>query len=161
MPESVFKKIGNGELGGKGHGFQNVYELIKKSSLEPENSAILSKIRFPKTYFVTTSVFREFIKINGFERLVESAKAGGVPFEELKKKFLAAKFPENYTREIMGVMEDIHSPMAVRSSSLLEDKKGASFAGKYESVLIGNQGSNETRLKKYIECDKNGLRVYI
>ena len=145
MPDVQIRKIGNGELGGKGAGFVHVQKLL----------AGTDKISFPKTVFITTAIFRDFVKFNNLEKIIADAESGkNEDYEDLKSAFLQAKFSEAAKKELTQILSEMTTPVAVRSSSLLEDQKGASFAGKYESVFVGNQGNIEERQEEYLRAIK-------
>lgn len=147
------KRIGTGELGGKGSGFAKVRELVAALAAAPQNEGFTGLITFPRTVFVTTSVFDDFVKFNGFEKMIADVEAEmNTDLESLNSAFLAGKFSDAAEKELLKILDDITSPMAVRSSSLLEDQKGASFAGKYESVFVGNQGSKEERQAEFLKA---------
>ncbi len=149
----MLKKIGDGELGGKGNGFAKIEKLI--GDLKEKGDSHAATICFPKTIHVTTSVFRDFVKFNGLEKIIAEAESGGgANYEELKGRFLGGKFADTVQKELSSILDQITSPMAVRSSSLLEDQKGASFAGKYESVFVGNQGTPESRREEFLNAVK-------
>ena len=155
MPESKIITIGTGEMGGKGHGFSHLKKLLSDLARIPENKIFTDSIRVPKTFSVTTSVFSDFIKFNKFENLIEDAKSGGKEnYEVIKDKILAGKFSDDVKKELFGILKQVNSPLAIRSSSLLEDQKGASFAGKYESVFDGNQGTEEVRQEEFLKAIK-------
>lgn len=105
-------------FGGKGNNYKKVQDLLKDT-----------KIFFPKTFFISTKVFRDYIN---------------------SKK----QFGPDSIKIFSGILEEIKNPLAVRSSSLLEDQKGFSFAGKYESVFVGNVGSSSERLEKLLSAVK-------
>lgn len=155
MPKSNIIQIGTGGMGGKGHGFLNLQKLLSDLAHVPENKIYTDNICFPKTFCVTTGIFSDFIKLNKFENLIADAESSNKDnYETIKEKFLSGKFSEDAKKELFEILKQVSSPLAVRSSSLLEDQKGASFAGKYESVFDGNQGIEETRQEEFLNAIK-------
>lgn len=156
MPDFELKKIGDGELGGKGNGLVRLTGLISELAGSDENRPFVDAVAFPKTFFVTTSIFRDFVKFNALEKAIFEVETGASQdYDGLREKFLAGRFSDDARRLFSQVLEDISSPLAVRSSSLLEDQKGASFAGKYESVFVGNQGDVKARMEELLSAVKS------
>ena len=108
----------------------------------------------PPTTVIGTKVFDQFLEENDLRVFaIESDDAG-----EIERRFLAARFPEEATRDVEVFLERSPWPLAVRSSSLLEDSAQQPFTGVYETYLLPNDGlSLEERLERTLEAIR---RVY-
>lgn len=151
MPDTVITTIGAGKIGGKGNGFVRLERALTGIASLP----CAARLALPATTILATDIFEAFLSANNLDREVQAAESGGT-FDEggLKERFLAGRFPPEIEREFAAFVDSTDAPLAVRSSSLLEDQKGASFAGKYESVFIGNQGAPQERLAQLMRAIK-------
>lgn len=138
--------IGDGKAGGKGANFLKVRDEVRKILLrEP---AFAENIDMPKTVLVTTSEYRKFVEHNRLDPLISKVERAEFRADDcllLKEAFLNGTIPDEVKKGLLFILEDIREPLVVRSSSILEDQKGAAFAGKYESVFVGNQGDAHCR----------------
>ena len=148
-------RIGDGNIGGKATGLIKVINVLK--SFPKEDTHFLDKIALPKTLFITTSIFNDFVKHNELSSLIHKVEQNEFreeDCEELKSAFRKGTFPDDTLNKLIGILETFTEPMVIRSSSLLEDQKGAAFAGKYDSIFVGNQGSLEERKTMLLEAIK-------
>ncbi|PIU55015.1 MAG: hypothetical protein COS89_08495 [Deltaproteobacteria bacterium CG07_land_8_20_14_0_80_38_7] len=153
-------KLGEGEIGGKGTGFINAQKILndKKSGFQPE--ALVDNIAFPQTVLVTTEFFSRFVEDNKLKSMIEEVEHGPhneASSEQLKNAILEGSFTEEMSRDLCSILDSFPNPIVVRSSSLLEDQKGAAFAGKYESIFLGNQGTKMEKEGAFLNAVK---RVY-
>lgn len=149
-------RIGRGKIGGKAAGMILAYNILERP--EPEDEVDLSSyIALPETYFLGSDVYYNFKDINSFERF-SSQKY--LTREEIEREYprildayLSGNFPKDIAQKLRLLLEEIgDSPIIVRSSSLLEDNFNSSFAGKYDSYFLANQGSLEENLTALIEA---------
>ena len=141
------RRIGEGKIGGKSAGLLLAARILEEAAPD----AITEHIRTPDSYYLGSNVMYDVMENNG---LMQWADQKYKPEEqiraehpELEKDFRAAKFPEEIVEKLAALIEKAkNKPLIVRSSSLLEDNFGASFAGKYESYFCPNQGSVEENL---------------
>lgn len=127
---SHFARIGEGSLGGKGRGLAFLDNIIKR---HPEfNQFDGVKVSIPKTVVLCTDVFDEFMDNNNLYQIALSDAAD----EEILQQFLRAQLPDRFIADFMTFFEAIHSPIAIRSSSLLEDSHYQPFAGIYSTYMI-------------------------
>lgn len=127
---SNFARIGQGSLGGKGRGLAFVDAIIKR---HPELSNCEGvRVSVPKTVVLSTDIFDEFME----ENRLYSIALSDIPDEEILKYFLEAKLPERLDEDFMTLFDAIKSPIAIRSSSLLEDSHYQPFAGIYSTYMI-------------------------
>jgi len=150
MSDERFPTIGNGQIGGKGHGLLRLRELLLKWREREDKDSFVRHIDFPATVLITTEVFRDAMRHNGLEERCRQAEEDPESNrEELQQAIKAAEIPSRWKDAFSDLLGEMKTPLAIRSSSLLEDQKGAAFAGKYESVLIANQGEPEQRLRDF------------
>lgn len=136
-PESSFARIGGGSLGGKARGLGFVNTLINYYNLRDrfENT----KIYVPSAVVLGTDVFDKFLEENNLKKFALECDSD----EEITRRFLIAEnFPEEVIANLIGFLEIVKCPLAIRSSSLLEDSQYHPFAGIYETYMIPNRNSN-------------------
>ncbi len=150
------QKIGVGKIGGKSAGMILAYKILNRP--EPEDEMDLSSyIDIPETYFLGSDVYYDFKATNGLEytsgqkyRSHEEIKR---QYPRIREKYLASRFPEYVIDSLRELLAEIgKSPIIVRSSSLLEDNFGSSFAGKYDSFFLPNQKTPGENLSDLIEA---------
>ena len=127
---SNFARIGEGSLGGKGRGLAFIDSIIKKNQAMEELNGIT--ITTPRTVVLCTDIFDEFMRDNGLYPLALS----NAPDEVILRAFLAARLPERVREDFRALFEVVDKPLAVRSSSLLEDSHYQPFAGIYATYMI-------------------------
>jgi CheY-like chemotaxis protein len=136
-PENSFSRIGGGSLGGKARGLGFVNMLINNYNVRDRFEGI--RIYVPSGVVLGTEVFEEFIEMNNLRQIVFGTKSD----EEIRSLFVNAnKFPESVLGELAAFLDLVTVPLAVRSSSLLEDSQYHPFAGVYETVMIPNKHTN-------------------
>ena len=127
---SHFARIGDGSLGGKGRGLAFLDHIIKS---HPEFNAFPGvKVSIPKTVVLCTDVFDQFMDNNNLYQIALS----DAPDEEILQAFLKAQLPDQFIDDFMTFFEAIKHPIAIRSSSLLEDSHYQPFAGIYATYMI-------------------------
>ena len=125
-----FARIGEGSLGGKGRGLAFLDNIIKR---HPEfNSFDNAAVSIPKTVVLCTDVFDKFMDANNLYQVALS----DAPDEVILSHFLKAQLPDNLIADFFTFFEATKSPIAVRSSSLLEDAHYQPFAGIYSTYMI-------------------------
>ncbi len=126
---SNFARIGDGSLGGKGRGLAFIGAMIKRyPKLEQENFGV----KIPKTVVLCTDIFDEFMETNELYPLALS----NTEDETILKYFLRASLPSRLIEDLMAFFDVIKGPIAIRSSSLLEDSHYQPFAGIYSTYMI-------------------------
>jgi hypothetical protein len=136
-PESGFARIGGGSLGGKARGLGFVSTLINNYQIQNQFENV--RVYIPSAVIVGTDVFDAFVDENDLREFALNATDD----VEITKRFLdAKKFPEAILGELAAFLDLIKEPLAVRSSSLLEDSQYHPFAGVYETYFIPNQHEN-------------------
>ena len=126
---SNFARIGDGSLGGKGRGLAFIGAMVKRyPKLEHEHFAVT----IPKTVVICTDIFDEFMETNELYPVALS----DVDDETILKYFLRASLPARLIEDLMAFFDVVKSPIAVRSSSLLEDSHYQPFAGIYSTYMV-------------------------
>ncbi|MBO4662565.1 MAG: phosphoenolpyruvate synthase [Bacteroidaceae bacterium] len=124
---SNFTRIGDGSLGGKGRGLAFLDRMISK-----EREGLCKLLYIPKTLVLCTDVFDEFMDTNDLYGIALSDIAD----EEILKAFLRGRMPQRLLSDLEAFMDVVRSPLAIRSSSLLEDSHYQPFAGIYSTYMI-------------------------
>ena len=125
-----FARIGEGSLGGKGRGLAFLDNIIKR---HPEmNEHEYAQVSIPKTVVLCTDFFDEFMEKNNLYPIALS----DAPDEEILQHFLRAQLPDSLIADFFTFFDAVKSPIAVRSSSLLEDSHYQPFAGIYSTYMI-------------------------
>jgi len=142
------RKIGYGKIGGKSAGMMLAYRILQTVA-SPEVRAAL---QIPVSYFLASDVFYTFLSSNGLvhwsDQKYKPEAQTRVDYDQIRQDFLRGRFPRDITERLQAILEDANGqPLIVRSSSLLEDNFGTSFAGKYDSFFCPNQSSPAENLQ--------------
>jgi len=148
-PHIIFHSGSFGKLGGKSAGIFLAMEIIRKSGLDQE---LLQHVKTPKTWYILSDAIFEYIEHNNLEEIVEQKylTIGKIrqEYPYIIKVFKNSPLSPDIVRGLSMALDDFGDvPLIVRSSSLLEDQVGLSFAGKYKSLFVANTGSKEERLE--------------
>ena len=127
---SHFARIGEGSLGGKGRGLAFLDSVIKRHPDFNQYKGV--SVQIPKTVVLCTDVFDRFMEQNNLYQIALS----DAPDEEILKHFLRAQLPDSLIADFFTFFDATHSPIAIRSSSLLEDAHYQPFAGIYSTYMI-------------------------
>ena len=145
---SNFARIGDGSLGGKGRGLAFVDSIIKKNPICDNFSGVT--ISIPRTVVLCTDIFDEFMATNGLYPMALSDASD----DDILKAFLAAKLPSRLIDDFYALFEVVDRPLAIRSSSLLEDSHYQPFAGIYSTYMIPYDADPDERLRMLVESIK-------
>ena len=150
--ESSFLRIGSGSLGGKARGLAFVRHLLRKSRMTRRFPGV--RISVPPAVVLATDVFDQFVAENNLLDFALRCEDDS----EIERKFLAASLSTSLNEDLKSFLAEVSHPLAVRSSSLLEDSQYQPFTGVYETFMLGNQQANaEDRLAALSEAIR---RVY-
>jgi CheY-like chemotaxis protein len=150
--ESNFLRIGSGSLGGKARGLAFVRHLLRKSRLTRRFPGV--RISVPPAVVLATDVFDQFLAENNLLDFALQCEDDA----EIHRKFLAAPLSAALSEDLKSFLAEVNHPLAVRSSSLLEDSQYQPFTGVYETFMLGNQQADpEARLTALSEAIR---RVY-
>ncbi len=125
-----FARLGEGSLGGKARGLAFINNMLEKYNLLQKYPGV--KILIPRTVVVATDYFDEFLKVNGLQYVINSE----ISDEEILSEFVSSRLPEALVNELKAYISHASGPLAVRSSSKLEDSHYQPFAGIYSTYMI-------------------------
>lgn len=145
-PDYPFLMTGRGGLGGKARGLVFMFNLLARQL----NKAGFCghEIHFPRTLVITTDVFDQFMKQNNLDSFAIDCHNDA----QLRTRFLDSHLPENLCQQLRTYLQYIKVPLAVRSSSHMEDSSNQPFAGLYETCMLpNNSGTFEERFE-HLSC---------
>jgi CheY-like chemotaxis protein len=129
---AVFSRIGDGMLGGKARGLAFADYLIKRHKIIHKFENVY--ITIPRTIVLTTDIYDAFMETNDLYKMATT----DLKDDDILMQFVYAKLPEEITDQLKLVLEVVDKPIAVRSSSLLEDSHYQPFAGVYSTYMVPN-----------------------
>lgn len=146
-------KIGSGRIGGKAAGMLLANRILQRT-LEDD---VRSHVRVPDTFFIGSDVFYNFMEVNNLvhwnDQKYKSEDEMRQEYPQIQADFEQGSFPIEVIDRLEVILRHIGSkPIIVRSSSLLEDNFGTSFAGKYESWFCPNQADHQENLRHLIHA---------
>ncbi len=146
-------KIGKGKIGGKAAGMLLALRILQGVA----EKDISQNVTIPESYFLGADVMYSFMAHNGMihwaDQKYKDEDEIRRDFPTIQKEYAAGVFPEDIQEEMADLLEKVgHSPIIIRSSSLLEDNFGSSFAGKYASFFCPNQGSPKENLQACMQA---------
>ena len=126
----IFSRIGDGSIGGKARGLAFVDSMIKRHNLFDKYEDVI--ITIPRTVVLSTDIFDEFMEDNNLYKIGLSDMSD----EEILKNFVRSRLPFRIHEDLLAFVRVIKNPIAIRSSSLLEDSHYQPFAGIYSTYMI-------------------------
>jgi pyruvate,water dikinase len=150
----IFAPESSGRLGGKSAGLFLASQILRRCCQDKEH---LGDFKVPKTWYITSDAIITFVNVNNFEEVIEQ-KYKAIPqvrveYPNIVQTFKNATFPAEIVQGLSMALDDFgDKPLIVRSSSLLEDRTGAAFSGKYKSLFLANQGTKEERLSALLDA---------
>ncbi len=150
--QSSFLRIGSGSLGGKARGLAFVRHLLRTRRITKRFPGV--RITVPPAVVVATDMFDQFLAENNLGDFALHCDDDN----EIQQRFLDSPLPAPLIENLQAFLDEVRYPLAVRSSSLLEDSQYQPFTGVYETFMLGNQqGGPRARLDELSEAIK---RVY-
>jgi hypothetical protein len=151
LEEIRSQRIGRGKIGGKAGGMMLAWKIIRRYGMEA-NPALASHISIPDSWFVAADVFYDFQALNNLvpymNQKYKSLDEVRAEYPKLRETYLQGQFPRDVEDRLDELLANVgDEPIIVRSSSLLEDNFGFSFAGKYDTYFLPNQGTREENLR--------------
>lgn len=147
-----FYRVGGGSLGGKARGVAFVRRLLGEQGIEERYPNI--RIGVPPTVVLGTRVFDEFLDHNDLRQFAIECRDD----DQIERRFLAAPLPDGVEQDLMAFLGRTSWPVAVRSSSLLEDSQYQPFTGVYDTLMLANSSPDSAeRLRQLLAAIK---RVY-
>lgn len=136
-----FARLGDGSLGGKARGLAFLNHILQKYDLYDEWEGV--RVLVPRTIVITTSYFDEFILENGLKYVVNS----DISDEDILSEFISSTLPKELTDSLRVFIRGTRKPLAVRSSSKLEDSYYQPFAGVYSTYMIPHVENEDQQLR--------------
>ncbi len=136
-----FARLGDGSLGGKGRGLAFLNHILVKYDMYDKYEDV--RITVPRTLVITTDFFDRFIIDNGLQYVINS----DVSDEEVLSEFVASALPQDLTEALRTFVHNIRRPIAVRSSSKLEDSYYQPFAGVYSTYMIPHTENEDQEIR--------------
>ena len=127
-----FVRLGNGSMGGKARGIAFLNTLLMESPIKKNFAEV--DIRTPHTFVICSEVFEEFIAANDLQKFA----IGESDNDRIANVFIEKKLPAGIANDLRTLLENIRYPLAIRSSSLLEDSQMLPFAGLYSTYMLPN-----------------------
>ncbi len=148
-PVYGFARIGAGSIGGKARGLSFLNLLVNIHELYYKFKNV--RIRVPAALILGTNVFDQFMIENDLYNSALDIQNDMY----LLETFLTAEFPADITEQLRDYLEIVHHPIAIRSSSLLEDSQYFPFAGVYSTIMLANNSENaDDRLRQLLQAIK-------
>src|SRR5574341_383854 len=148
-PATPISKIGQGQLGGKANGLVQIRNVLNAKLDFDKFPGI--KVDIPSLVVVCTDLFDSFMQHNNLYPIAYS----DLPDDRIAQAFQKADLPFEILGDLRGLIDQIHTPLAVRSSSLLEDSQHEPFAGIYGTKMIPNDRYDpDTRFRQLVEAIK-------
>jgi hypothetical protein len=143
-----------GKLGGKSSGLLLAYHIVRRSE---EYSDVLGNIRVPRTWYVSSDGLLAFLDHNHLQDIhnrkyleIEQVRR---EYPHIVQAFKNSTFPQELLKGLALALDDIgDKPLIVRSSSLLEDRIGSAFSGKYKSLFLANRGTKRERMLALVDA---------
>jgi hypothetical protein len=147
------RKIGEGKIGGKSAGMLLALRILTEAA----SPQLRQNLRIPESYFLGADLTYLFMTLNGLmhwgDQKYKSEEQIREDYPQIQKDFLEGKFPLDTEERLRELLDQVGKvPLIVRSSSLLEDNFGTSFAGKYDSYFCPNQGTPEENLEAFTQA---------
>lgn len=149
LAEIKLRKIGQGKIGGKAAGMLLALRILS----EVADAELLSHLSIPDSYFLGADVMYTFMSVNNLmhwnDQKYRSEEQIRAEYPQIQDQYMQGEFPSDILDELDQLLQSLDKkPLIIRSSSLLEDNFGTSFAGKYDSIFCPNQGTPEDNLKE-------------
>ena len=149
LAQSSFLRIGAGSLGGKARGLAFVRHLLRTRRIVKRFPGV--RISVPPAVVIATDIFEQFLAENNLSDFALHCDDDS----EIQQRFLDSPLPVPLQENLRAFLEEVRYPIAVRSSSLLEDSQYQPFTGVYETFMLGNQQADvATRFNELCEAIK-------
>jgi len=170
MDRIVMSEESHGKLGGKAAGMLLAHQILQnygtkasglatgaKSDEKVPDSKVLASVRVPRTWYVASDAVLDFIAYNDLEDLLhqkyKSIDEVRRDYPNIIRLFKNSAFPPELVKGLGAVLDEFQgAPLIIRSSSLLEDRVGSAFSGKYKSLFLPNQGTKQQCLDALLDA---------
>lgn len=144
----IYGTESQGKLGGKSAALFLARQILRKKSRSVE---LLKNVTIPRTWYITSDIVSDFLRHHSLGHVVEqkykSIDLVRLEYPHIVEAFRSGQLPDGISKALSTVLDDFGKrPLIVRSSSLLEERIGADFSGKYKSICLPNQGSKRKRM---------------
>lgn len=136
-----FARLGEGSIGGKARGLAFINTILQQHNIYDNFDG--AKVLIPRTVVVAADYFDQFIKSNGLQYVINSETTD----EEILSEFVSSRLPEKLVEELQAYIKYAKGPLAVRSSSKLEDSHYQPFAGIYSTYMIPLTANQDQMLR--------------
>jgi len=144
----IFSRIGDGSIGGKARGLAFINSIIKKNNIFNKFKGII--VTIPRTVVLSTDIFDDFMEENNLYKVGLS----DLDDEEIVEQFINAKLPSRVYQDLYAFISVINNPIAIRSSSKLEDSHYQPFAGIYSTYMIPKTANSTLMIKMLSDAIK-------
>lgn len=150
----IYPAGSNGRLGGKSTGLFIAWHILQRTH---DEKGLLSAVKMPKTWYMTADCLTEFLNYNDLgdvnELKYEEIEQVRFEYPNIIQLFKHGRFPPDIYKGLSHALDEFgENPIIVRSSSLLEDRAGTAFSGKYKSLFLPNQGTKRDRLYALLDA---------
>jgi len=149
MPRIVYPAQSQGKLGGKAAGLFLAAKILQEAT---EYADVFANLKVPQTWYVASDGILDFIQANSlnevYDRKYMDIERVRRDYPYIIQLFKNSSFTQEISQGLSAILDQVDDrPLIVRSSSMLEDRAGASFSGKYKSLFLANQGTKRQRLE--------------
>ena len=154
MERIIFPTGSHGKLGGKSAGLFLASRILRQAKRRVKE---IGEVKTPKTWYITSDGIIAFLQHNDLDEVIEQKykdiEEVRQEYPHLVQVFKNCSFPQEIVKGLSLALDDFGEvPLIVRSSSLLEDRLGTAFAGKYKSLFLANQGGKKERLEALLDA---------
>jgi len=154
MERIVFPQGSHGKLGGKSAGLFLACRILRQAS---RHNRLIGKVTKPRTWYIPSDGMMAFVHYNNLDEVIEQKyrdlEIVRQDYPHLVQVFKHSAFPPEIIQGLSVALDDFGEvPLIVRSSSLLEDRLGSAFAGKYKSLFLANRGDKKERLAALLDA---------
>ena len=150
----IVSDTNHGKLGGKAAGLVLADKILRDHA---SSSLPVGEIRVPRSWYVASESLMSFIEYNDLEEVLQhkyrEPSQVRQEFSNIVQLFKNSRFPPEVVKGVSMILDEVgEAPLIVRSSSLLEDRLGSAFSGKYRSLFLANQGSKRDRMSALLDA---------
>ena len=136
-----FSRLGNGSMGGKARGLAFMYQILQRYNLYDRWEGV--RVLVPRTMVITTEYFDRFIQDNGLKYVIDADLSDN----EILSEFVSSRLPQDLIDALDVFLRYSHKPLAIRSSSVLEDSYYQPFAGVYSTYMIPHAANRDQQIR--------------
>ncbi len=154
LQHMIYPANSQGKLGGKSAGLFLAFKILCREGKEID---LCGQIKIPKTWYISSDTLLHFLRHNNLEEVIEQKYKEidqvRQEYPHIIQLFKNSQFSAEIIKGLSLILDDVgENPIIVRSSSLLEDRLGSAFSGKYKSLFLANQGTKEKRLEALLDA---------